>query len=135
MLQPKRTKYRKWHKDTLAGKATNGTRLTFGKYGLKTMTRARITSRQIEAARQTMARAIKRGGKIWTRIFPHKPFTKKPLEVGMGAGKGAVEFYAAIVKPGHILFEIDGVTAELAKEAFTLAGHKLPIKFKIVENT
>lgn len=135
MLQPKRTTYRKWHKDTLAGKATNGTRLAFGKYGLKTLTRGRITSRQIEAARQAMTRAVKRGGKIWTRIFPHKPFTQKALEVPMGSGKGNVEFYAAIVKPGHILFEIDGVTEELAYEAFTLAGHKLPIKFKIVEHS
>lgn len=135
MLQPKKTKYRKWHKGTLAGAATNGTTLCFGSFGLKTMTRGRITSRQIEAARQAMTRAVKRGGKIWTRIYPHKPFTKKALEVPMGSGKGAVDFYAAIIKPGHIIFEIDGVSKELAMEAFTLAGHKLPIKFKIVEKS
>lgn len=135
MLQPVKTKYRKWHKGTLAGKANNSTRLSFGKYGLKTLERGRITSRQLEAARQAMARAIKRGGKIWTRIFPHKPFTKKALEVPMGSGKGNVEFYAAVVKPGHILFEIDGVTKDLAYEAFTLAGHKLPVKSKIVEHS
>ncbi len=135
MLQPKKTKYRKWHKDTLAGAATNGTTLSFGSFGLKSMSRGRITSRQLEAARQAMTRAIKRGGKIWTRIFPHKPFTQKALEVPMGSGKGNVEFYAAIIKPGHILFEIDGVSRELAVEAFTLAGHKLPVKFKIVEKS
>jgi large subunit ribosomal protein L16 len=132
MLQPKKTKYRKMQKNPQTGKATRGTNVDFGKYALKALEPAWITSRQIEAARRAMTRYIKRGGKIWIRIFPDKPITKKPNEVRMGSGKGNIDHYAAVVKPGRILFEMDGVTPEVAKEALRLARHKLPIKTKII---
>nr|MDD3720080.1 50S ribosomal protein L16 [Candidatus Gracilibacteria bacterium] len=130
MLQPKKTKYRKMQRGRLKGPATRGAELAFGEFALKTVDRGFITSRQIEAARRAMVRFIKRGGKIWIRIFPDTPFTKKPLEVPMGGGKGSVEMYRAPVKPGRILFEITGVTPEVAREAFRLASYKLPVKTK-----
>lgn len=132
MLAPKKTKYRKMQKNPQTGKATRGTNIDFGKYAIKALEPAWITSRQIEAARRAMTRYIKRGGKIWIRIFPDKPITKKPNEVRMGSGKGNIDHYAAVVKPGRILFEMDGVTPEVAKEALRLATHKLPIKTKII---
>lgn len=132
MLAPKKTKYRKMMKNPQTGKATRGTEIDFGKYAIKALEPAWITSRQIEAARRAMTRYIKRGGKIWIRIFPDKPITKKPNEVRMGSGKGSLDHYAAVVKPGRILFEMDGVTPEVAKEALRLATHKLPIKTKII---
>ncbi len=128
MLQPKRTKYRKQFKGRNRGVATRGNRVSFGEYGLKAVELGRITARQIEAARRAMSRHIKRGGKIWIRIFPDKPISKKPLEVRMGSGKGNVEYWVAPVQPGVMMFEIDGVTEELAREAFKLAADKLPIK-------
>ncbi|WP_343183002.1 50S ribosomal protein L16 [Buchnera aphidicola (Neophyllaphis podocarpi)] len=127
MLQPKRTKYRKMHKGRNRGIFVNS-ELVFGSFGLQAITRGRITARQIESARRVIARAIKRQGKIWIRIFPDKPITQKPLEVRMGKGKGNVEYWVAMVKPGKILYEIDGVSAEESKEAFKLASSKLPIK-------
>ncbi|MDA7494816.1 50S ribosomal protein L16 [Candidatus Gracilibacteria bacterium] len=130
MLQPKRTKYRKTFRGRLKGKAVKGSTLAFGDYALKATTRGYITSRQIESARRAMVRYIKRGGKIWIRIFPDKAFTAKPLEVPMGGGKGSVEMYRAPVKPGRIMFEITGVTPEVAREAFRLASYKLPVKTK-----
>ncbi|MCP4522721.1 MAG: 50S ribosomal protein L16 [Candidatus Gracilibacteria bacterium] len=130
MLQPKRTKYRKTFRGRLKGKAIKGSTLAFGDYALKATTRGYITSRQIESARRAMVRYIKRGGKIWIRIFPDKAFTAKPLEVPMGGGKGSVEMYRAPVKPGRIMFEITGVTPEVAREAFRLASYKLPVKTK-----
>ncbi|MEI6266552.1 MAG: 50S ribosomal protein L16 [bacterium] len=132
MLMPKKTKYRKMQKNPQTGKATRGTEIDFGKYAIKALQPALITSRQIEAARRAMTRYVKRGGKIWIRIFPDKPITKKPNEVRMGSGKGNIDHYAAVVKPGRILFEMDGVTPEIAKEALRLAAHKLPIKTKIL---
>lgn len=114
------------------GKATRGAQLAFGSVGLKTLDAAEITSRQIEAARRAMARSLKRGGKIWIRIFPHKPITKKGAEVPMGSGKGSVEYYVATVKPGNILFELDGLTHEAAREALRLASHKLPVRTKVI---
>ncbi|PID86501.1 50S ribosomal protein L16 [Candidatus Gracilibacteria bacterium] len=132
MLQPKKTKYRKTHRGRLKGKALKGSTLSFGDYALKASTRGYITSRQIESARRAMIRAIKRGGKIWIRIFPDKAYTQKPLEVPMGGGKGSVEMYRAPVKPGRILFEITGVESEVAREAFRLASYKLPVKTKIL---
>ncbi|MDD3646604.1 MAG: 50S ribosomal protein L16 [Candidatus Gracilibacteria bacterium] len=132
MLQPKKTKYRKVFRGRLKGKAVNGSTLAFGDFGLKATTRGYITSRQLEAARRAMVRFIKRGGKIWIRIFPDKPFTTKPLEVPMGGGKGSVEMYRAPVKPGRVMFEITGVTPEVAREAFRLASYKLPVKTKIL---
>ncbi|NUJ98255.1 50S ribosomal protein L16 [Candidatus Gracilibacteria bacterium] len=132
MLQPKTTKYRKTHRGRLKGLAIRGSQIAFGSYGLKTTTRGFITSRQIESARRAMVRYIKRGGKIWIRIFPDRPFTKKPLEVPMGGGKGSLEMFRAPVKPGRILFEITGVTPEIAREAFRLAAYKLPVKTKIL---
>ncbi|MDD2870623.1 MAG: 50S ribosomal protein L16 [Candidatus Gracilibacteria bacterium] len=132
MLQPKKTKYRKTFRGRLKGKAVRGSTLSFGEYALKTTTRGFITSRQIESARRAMVRYIKRGGKIWIRIFPDKAFTTKPLEVPMGGGKGSVEMYRAPVKPGRVLFEITGVTPEIAREAFRLAAYKLPVKTKII---
>ncbi|NVP17738.1 50S ribosomal protein L16 [Candidatus Gracilibacteria bacterium] len=132
MLQPKRTKYRKAHRGRLKGVAVRGSNLAFGDYGIKATTRGFITSRQIESARRAMVRFVKRGGKIWIRIFPDKPFTSKPLEVPMGGGKGSVEMYRAPVKPGRMLFEITGVTPEIAREAFRLASYKLPVKTKII---
>ena len=132
MLQPKKTKFRKAHKGRIKGTAKGGTNLNFGAFGLKAMEPDRITARQIEAARRALTRHMKRAGRVWIRIFPDVPVTKKPTEVRMGKGKGSVEFWAAKVKPGRIMFEIDGVSPEVAKEALTLAAAKLPIKTRIV---
>lgn len=132
MLQPKKTKFRKQHKGRIHGDAKGGTSLAFGAYGLKAMAPERITARQIEAARRAMTRHIKRQGKVWIRIFPDVPVSKKPLEVRQGKGKGSVEYWAARVKPGRILFEMDGVPENLAREALSLAAAKLPIKTKFV---
>jgi large subunit ribosomal protein L16 len=132
MLQPKRTKFRKQHKMRNRGIATRGDKVSFGDYGLKATSRGRITARQIEAARRAINRHVKRGGQIWIRIFPDKPITKKPLEVRMGKGKGAVEYWAAVVKPGRILFEVGGVPIDIAKEALRLAAQKLPVKTRFV---
>jgi large subunit ribosomal protein L16 len=132
MLQPKRTKYRKQQKGRNRGLATRGSKVSFGDFGLKAVARAPITSRQIEAARRAMNRYIKRGGKIWIRIFPDKPITKKPLEVRQGKGKGNVEYWVSLVQPGKVLYEIQGVTREIAQEAFKLAAAKLPVKTEFV---
>jgi large subunit ribosomal protein L16 len=132
MLLPKRTKFRKYFKGKIKGVASRGTVVSFGSFGLKTLEAARLTARQIEAARRVIARQTKRGGKVWIRVFPHLPVTCKSEGVPMGSGKGAVDHYVARVKPGHVLFEIDGISPELVKEAFTLAGHKLPVKTKII---
>ncbi|MEQ1558206.1 MAG: 50S ribosomal protein L16 [Methyloglobulus sp.] len=128
MLQPKRTKFRKQHKGRNTGIAVRGSSVSFGEYGLKSISRGRLTARQIESARRTITRHVKRGGKIWIRIFPDKPITKKPLEVRMGKGKGSVEYWVAQIRPGTMLYEIQGVSEELAREAFTLAAAKLPLK-------
>ncbi|KAF3977020.1 MAG: 50S ribosomal protein L16 [Methylococcales symbiont of Iophon sp. n. MRB-2018] len=135
MLQPKRTKFRKQHKGRNNGVAVRGSSVSFGEYGLKSLSRGRVTARQIEAARRTISRHVKRTGKMWIRIFPDKPITKKPLEVRMGKGKGSVEFWVAQVKPGTMLYEIQGVPETLAREAFTLAAAKLPIKTTFVART
>ena len=132
MLQPKRTKFRKQFKGHNRGVATRGNKVSFGEFGLKAMDHARITARQIEAARRAISRYLKRGGKIWIRIFPDKPITQKPLEVRMGSGKGNVEYWVALVQPGRVLFEIEGVTPELAAEAFRLAASKLPVSTELV---
>ncbi len=132
MLQPKRVKYRKSQRGRRKGFATRGHRVDFGDFGLKALEPAWITSRQIEACRIAITRKMKRDGKVWIRIFPDKPVSKKPLETRMGKGKGAPEFWVAVVKPGRILFEVSGVSKELATEALTVAMHKLPIKAKIV---
>ncbi len=132
MLAPKRTKYRKAFKGRIHGQAKGGTDLNFGAYGMKAVEPARLTARQIEAARRTITRHMKRAGRLWIRIFPDVPVSKKPAEVRMGSGKGAPEFWVARVKPGRILFELDGVPADLAKEAFVLAGRKLPIATRFV---
>ncbi len=132
MLQPQKTKYRKQHKGRIHGFAKGGFELNFGSYGLKAMQPERITSRQIEAARRAMTRRMKRQGRVWIRIFPDVPVSKKPTEVRMGKGKGSVEFWAAKVKPGRIMFEIDGVSETVAREAFRLAAMKLPIKTRVV---
>lgn len=132
MLQPKRTKFRKQFKGHNRGVATRGNKVSFGEFGLKAMDHARITARQIEAARRAISRYIKRGGKIWIRIFPDKPITQKPLEVRQGSGKGNVEYWVALVQPGRVLFEIEGVTPELAAEAFRLAASKLPVSTELV---
>lgn len=132
MLQPKSTKYRKTHRGRLKGLAIRGSQVAFWTYAIKATTRGFITSRQIESARRAMVRYIKRGGKIWIRIFPDKPYTQKPLEVPMGWGKWALEMFRAPVKPGRVLFEITGVTPEIAREAFRLAAYKLPVKTKIL---
>ena len=132
MLLPKKTKYRKQHKGRIHGVAQRGTTLNFGSFGLKALSPNRITSRQIEAARRAITRHIKRQGRVWIRIFPDVPVTAKPAEVRMGKGKGAVEFWAARVKPGRIMFELDGVNAELARGALERAAAKLPVKTKIV---
>jgi len=128
MLQPKRTKFRKQQTGKNNGIAVRGSSVSFGEYGLKSISRGRMTARQIEAARRAITRHVKRGGKIWIRVFPDKPITKKPLEVRMGKGKGSVEYWVAQIKPGTMLFEIEGVSEELAREAFNLAAAKLPIK-------
>ena len=128
MLQPKRTKFRKQHTGRNNGTALRGSSVSLGEYGLKSVSRGRMTARQIEAARRAISRHVKRGGKIWIRVFPDKPITKKPLEVRMGKGKGSVEYWVAQIKPGTMLFEIEGVSEELAREAFELASAKLPVK-------
>jgi len=135
MLQPKRTKYRKQHKMRNRGLATRGNKVSFGEYGLKATTRGRITARQIEAARRAMTRHVKRGGKIWIRIFPDKPITKKPLEVRQGKGKGSVEYWVAQIQPGRMLYEMEGVTEDIAREAFKLAAAKLPVQTTFVART
>ena len=127
MLQPTRLKYRKVHKGRNTGIATRGTKVSFGDFGLKAVGRGRLTARQIEAARRAMTRHIKRGGHIWIRVFPDKPITKKPAEVRMGNGKGSVEYWVAEIQPGKMLYEMEGVSEELAREAFRLAAAKLPI--------
>lgn len=134
MLLPKKVKHRKWHKGRARGKrvASQKTQLAFGSHGLKATTGAWVTSRQIEAARRAMTRAVKRGGKIWIRVFPDKPVTAKGSEMPMGKGKGAVDHYVAIVRPGTIMFEMGGVDDTLSREALTLAAHKLPVKTKII---
>ena len=133
MLSPKRTKFRKEQKGRMKGRATSGDTIAFGEYGLQALEKCSITARQIEAARIAMSRTIKRGGHIWIRIFPNKPVTRHPAEARMGKGKGAVEFWAAVVLPGRIMFEMDGVDRDLAIKALREASQKLPIKVKIVE--
>jgi large subunit ribosomal protein L16 len=133
MLSPKKTKFRKGFKGRIHGNAKGGSTLNFGAFGLKALNPERITSRQIEAARRTMTRHLKRQGKLWIRIFPDVPVSKKPLEVRQGKGKGSVEFWAARVKPGRIMFELDGVSEEMAREAMALAASKLPIKTRFVK--
>lgn len=135
MMQPKRTKYRKQFKGRNRGVATRGCKVSYGEYGLKTLEHGSITARQIEAARRAMSRHIKRGGKVWIRIFPDKPITKKPLEVRQGKGKGAVEYWVALVQPGRVMFEIEGVPEDLAREALGLAASKLPVKTSFVPRT
>ena len=128
MLQPKRTKFRKQHKGRNRGLAVTGSKVSFGEFGLKAAARGRLTARQIEAARRTITRHVKRGGKLWIRVFPDKPISKKPLEVRMGKGKGNVEYWVAQIQPGRMLYEIEGVSEDLAREAFALAAAKLPVK-------
>jgi large subunit ribosomal protein L16 len=135
MLQPKRTRFRKQHKGRNRGLAQSGNRVSFGEYALKATTRGRLTARQIEAARRTITRKVKRGGKLWIRIFPDKPISKKPLEVRMGKGKGNVEYWVALVQPGKVLYEIEGVPEVLAREAFTLAAAKLPVQTSFEKRT
>ncbi len=135
MLQPKRTKFRKMFKGKNRGLAQNGNRVSFGDFGLKAAERGRLTARQIEAARRAMTRHIKRGGKIWIRVFPDVPISSKPLEVRMGKGKGNVDYWVSKVQPGSVLYEIEGVSEELAREAFKLAAAKLPIKTTFVART
>lgn len=132
MLLPKRVKYRRVHRGRMTGKATRGTEVTYGEFGLQALEPAWITSNQIEAARIAMTRYIKRGGQVWIKIFPDKPVTEKPAETRMGKGKGSPEYWVAVVKPGRVMFEIGGVSEELAREAMRLASHKLPIKTKFV---
>ena len=128
MLSPRKVKHRKWHKGVLKGRASAGTEISFGKYAIKALGNCWLTARQIEAARRAMTRFVKRGGKIWIRVFPDKPITKKGEQSTMGSGKGPVDHYVAVIKPGRILFEMDGVTEEQAKEAMRLAAHKLPVR-------
>ena len=135
MLQPKRTKFRKQQKGRNRGLALVGSRVSFGEYGLKATTRGRLTARQIEAARRAMTRHVKRGGKIWIRIFPDKPVTKKPLEVRQGKGKGNVEYWVAQVQPGRVLYEMEGVEEDVAREALRLAAAKLPVRTVFVTRT
>lgn len=132
MLQPKRTKFRKMHKGRNRGLAQAGNSVSFGEFGLKAIGRGRLTARQIEAARRTISRHVKRGGKLWIRVFPDKPISKKPLEVRMGKGKGAVEYWVALVQPGLVLYEIQGVAEDLARQAFQLAAAKLPVQTTFV---
>ena len=132
MLLPKRVKYRRVHRGRLTGKALRGNTVTYGDFGLQALEPAWITNNQIEAARIAMTRYIRRGGQVWIKIFPDKPITEKPAETRMGSGKGSPEYWVAVVKPGRILFEMDGVAEDVAKEAMRLAGHKLPIKTKFV---
>jgi large subunit ribosomal protein L16 len=135
MLQPKRTKFRKQHKGRNRGLAFAGSDVSFGEYGLKSTGRGRLTARQIEAARRAITRHVKRGGKIWIRVFPDKPITKKPLEVRQGKGKGNVEYWVAQIQPGRMLYEIEGISEELAREAFALASAKLPVSTVFVKRT
>ncbi len=135
MLQPKRVKYRKQQRGRMKGVALRGSSLAFGEFGLKALEPAWITNRQLEAGRVALTRAVKRGGKIWIRVFPDKPFTKKPAETRMGKGKGNPEYWVAVVKPGRILYEMEGMTADAAREAFLLASRKLPIKTKFIMRT
>lgn len=135
MLQPKRTKFRKQFKGRNRGLSNRGSKVSFGEFGLKVTERGRITARQIEAARRTISRAIKRGGKVWIRVFPDKPITQKPLEVRQGKGKGNVEYWVALVQPGKVLIEVEGIPEDLAREAFLLAAAKLPIKTIFVKRT
>lgn len=135
MLQPKRTKFRKQMKGRNRGLAQSGNKVSFGEYGLRAVDRGRLTARQIEAARRAMTRHIKRGGKIWIRVFPDKPISKKPLEVRMGKGKGNVEYWVAQIQPGRMLYEMEGVAEDVAREAFRLAAAKLPIKTTFVTRT
>jgi large subunit ribosomal protein L16 len=128
MLQPKRTKFRKQHKGKNNGIAVRGSSVSFGEFGLKSVSRGRLTARQIESGRRAISRHVKRGGKIWIRVFPDKPITEKPLAVRMGKGKGSVEYWVAQIRPGTMLYEIQGISEELAREAFTLAAAKLPLK-------
>ena len=132
MLMPKRVKHRKVQRGRMKGKATRGNTVAYGEYGLQTLEAGWITSNQIEAARIAMTRFIKRGGKVWIKIFPDKPITKKPAETRMGSGKGSLEYWVAPVKPGRIMFEMAGVSEEIAREAFSLAAHKLPVKTKFI---
>ena len=133
MLQPNRTKFRKAHKGRIRGVATSGASLTFGQYGLKALEPDRVTARQIEAARRAMTRHMKRAGRVWIRIFPDVPVSKKPIEVRMGKGKGTPEYWVCRIKPGRVLFEIDGVPVQIAREALDLAAAKLPIKTRFIE--
>ena len=135
MLLPKRVKYRRVHRGRMTGKATRGNKIAYGEFGLQALEPGWITSNQIEAARIAMTRYTKRGGQVWIKIFPDKPVTKKPAETRMGSGKGSPEFWVAVMKPGRIMFEIAGVSEEVAREALRLASHKLPIKTKIVART
>jgi large subunit ribosomal protein L16 len=135
MLQPKRTKFRKQHKGRNRGLAERGSKVSFGEYGLKAIGRGRLTARQIEAARRVITRRIKRGGKVWIRVFPDKPITQKPLEVRMGKGKGNVEYWVALVQPGRVLYEMEGVPEEVAREAITLAAAKLPMATTFVKRS
>jgi len=135
MLLPKRTKFRKQMKGRNRGLANRGNKVSFGEYGLQAVGRGRMTSRQIEAARRTITRTVKRGGKMWIRVFPDKPITKKPLEVRQGKGKGSVEYWVALIQPGRVLYEIEGVSEELARDAFQLAAAKLPFKTTFVKRT
>lgn len=132
MLSPKRTKFRKQHRQRIKGKASKGNTIAFGTYALQSTEPVWLTSRQIEATRRTITRYVKRGGKLWIRVFPDKPITARPAETRMGSGKGALEYWVAVVKPGHILFEISGVPEQIAKEAMKLASYKLPIKTKFI---
>ncbi len=135
MLQPKRTKYRKQMKGRNRGLALRGNKVSFGEYGLKATTRGRLTSRQIEAARRALTHFIKRGGRVWIRVFPDKPISKKPLEVRMGSGKGNVEYWVALVQPGAVLYEMEGINEQEAREAFKLASAKLPVRTTFVTRT
>ena len=135
MLQPTRTKYRKQQKGRNRGLAQRGSKVSFGEYGLKAVGRGRMTSRQIESARRAMTRHVRRGGKVWIRVFPDKPITKKPLEVRQGKGKGAVEYWVAQIQPGRVLYEMEGVSEEIAKQAFALAAAKLPFRTAMVKRS
>ena len=135
MLQPKRTKFRKQQKGRNRGLAPRGSRVSFGEYGLKAIGRGRLTARQIEAARRAMTRHVRRGGKIWIRVFPEKPITKKPLEVRQGKGKGAVEYWVSQIQPGRMLYEMEGVSEDVARKAFALAAAKIPFATKVVRRT
>jgi large subunit ribosomal protein L16 len=135
MLQPKRTKFRKMHKGRNRGLALRGSKVSFGEFGLKAVVRGRMTARQIEAGRRAMTRRIRRGGKIWIRVFPDKPITKKPLEVRQGKGKGSVEYWVALIQPGKVLYEMQGVPEDIAREALSLAAAKLPFKTVFVKRT